>query len=101
MSITALTRYLNPKKTPQTQPIPGRAREQVRNDAGGYVFPVDDWARLDRFLLLSSEGGTYYASEQRLTFDNAEAVQRCIMADGRRVVRRVVEVSDAGRAPQE
>ncbi len=100
MSITALTRYLNPKKTPQTQPIPGRAQEQVRNDAGGYVFPVDDWARLDRFLLLGSEGGTYYASEQRLTFDNAEAVQRCIMADGPRVVRRVVEVSDAGRAPK-
>jgi 60 kDa SS-A/Ro ribonucleoprotein len=84
--------------TPQSQPIPGSA--QVLNSAGGYAFPVDDWKRLDRFLILGSEGGSYYASERKLTAENAEAVIRCIQADGPRVVRRIVAISDAGRAPK-
>src|SRR5262249_56314732 len=35
-----------------------------------------------------------------LTRDNAEAVERCVKADGKRVVERIVAVSDAGRAPK-
>jgi 60 kDa SS-A/Ro ribonucleoprotein len=61
---------------------------------------VDDWVRLDRFLVLGSEGGTYYINERRLTRENAEAVARCIAEDGVRVVRRVTEISEAGRAPK-
>jgi 60 kDa SS-A/Ro ribonucleoprotein len=41
------------------EPIPGST--QVPNATGGYAFPVDDWVRLDRFLILASEGGSYYA----------------------------------------
>lgn len=82
--------------TPQSQPLPN----QVENSAGGYSFPVDDWVRLDRFLVLGSESSTYYASEQSLTKENAEAVIRCIETDGLRVVRRIVEISEAGRAPK-
>ena len=84
--------------TPQTKPIPGSA--QVPNSAGGFSFQVDDWTRLDRFLLLGTEGGSYYATEQKLTVENAEAVQRCIAADGLRTVARIVEISEAGRAPK-
>ena len=84
------------KATPQWQPIPGSG--QVPNSAGGYAWPVDDWARLDRFLLLGSEGGSYYASERALTADNARAVERCVAADGARTVARIVEVSQQGRA---
>jgi 60 kDa SS-A/Ro ribonucleoprotein len=72
----------------------------VPNSEGGYVWPVDDWVRLDRFLVLGSEGGSYYASEQKLTKENAEAVIRCIHSNGRSVVRRVVEISQEGRAPK-
>jgi 60 kDa SS-A/Ro ribonucleoprotein len=72
----------------------------VRNDNAGYVWAVDDWARLDRFLILGTEGGTFYASPRALTRDNAEAVLRCVAADGARVVARVVEISQAGRAPK-
>lgn len=86
--------------TPQSEPMPGREAEQAKNDAGGYAFVIDDWARLDRFLILGSEGGTYYATEQKLTKDNSAAVQRCIVQDGVRVVNRVVEISDEGRAPK-
>jgi 60 kDa SS-A/Ro ribonucleoprotein len=82
--------------TPQKQPIPGS--HQTSNNAGGFGWTVDDWTRLDRFLILGSEGGTYYTTEKELTVDNAQAVVRCIQADGLRVVKRVVEISDQGRA---
>ncbi len=93
------TKYLPHRKaTPQSQPIPGS--KQVPNSAGGYSFAVDDWKRLDRFLVLGSEGGSYYATERKLTAENAQAVVRCIQADGLRTVKRIVEISDGGRAPK-
>ncbi|MCC7446685.1 MAG: TROVE domain-containing protein [Anaerolineae bacterium] len=90
--------FPNRKATPQSQPIPGS--NQVPNSAGGYAFAVDDWKRLDRFLVLGSEGGSYYASERKLTAENADAVLRCLQADGIRTVKRIVEISDFGRAPK-
>ena len=84
--------------TPQREPIPDT--DQVPNSAGGYVWPVNDWVRLDRFLVLGTEGGTYYIGEKQLTIANAEAVTRCVAADGPRVVARIVELSEAGRAPK-
>lgn len=74
--------------------------DQVENFAGGFVFELDDWARLDRWLVLGCEGGTYYATERALTQDNARAVSRCLDADGERTVRRIVEISRSGRAPK-
>jgi 60 kDa SS-A/Ro ribonucleoprotein len=71
---------------------------QVQNHAGGYAFVVDDWARLRRFLVLGAEGGTYYATEKKLARESAGCVERLIKADGPRLVREVVEISDAGRA---
>jgi 60 kDa SS-A/Ro ribonucleoprotein len=90
--------HLNPNRTPQSEPIPGTA--QTKNSAGGFSWAVDDWTRLDRFLILGSEGGSYYATERKLTIENAAAVKRCIAADGARVVERIVAISDAGRAPK-
>ena len=92
-------KHFNVRKTSQREPIPGRA-DMVINEAGGYVWAVDDWKRLDRFLILGAEGGTYYVKEHKLTRENAEAVLRCINADGERVVKRVVEISESGRAPK-
>jgi len=86
--------------TPQTEAISGREADMTPNSAGGVVFKVDDWTRLDRFLVLGSEGGSYYASEQKLSLDNAKAVQRAIDSDGLRAVQVIVEVSDSGRAPK-
>jgi 60 kDa SS-A/Ro ribonucleoprotein len=96
--MTYLKKVLNKKQTPQSAPIPGSG--QVANSAGGYSFPVDDWVRLDRFLILGSEGGSYYATEHALSLDNAQAVVRCIEADGLRAVARIAAISDAGRAPK-
>jgi 60 kDa SS-A/Ro ribonucleoprotein len=92
--VTRLMRLL----TPQREPIPDST--QVPNSAGGYAWPVDQWVRLDRFLVLGSEGGTFYIGERKLTRENAQAVVACLAQDGPRTVRRIVEVSVAGRAPK-
>ncbi len=92
------SKYFQTRQTPQSQPIPGS--EQVENSAGGYSWKVDDWTRFDRFLILGTEGGSYYASERKLTVENAKAIMRCIKTDGVRAVRRIVEISEAGRAPK-
>src|SRR5688500_16213795 len=86
------------RATPQSLPIPGS--NQVRNSGGGYSWEVDDWTRLDRFLILGAEGGTFYIGERDLVKQNHDAVVRCIKLDGLRVVNRIVEISDAGRAPK-
>lgn len=83
-------------QTPQRRPA---SPKQVENNAGGYTFQVDPWDRLDRFLILGSAGGTYYVSERELTIENAQAVQALLAVDGPRVVRRIVEISETGRAP--
>ncbi|WP_083467953.1 TROVE domain-containing protein [Methylobacterium tarhaniae] len=85
------------RRTPQNQPIPGT----VRNSAGGHAVAVGDWTRLDRFLVLGSEGGSYYASPRALTVESAAAVQRCLAADGERAVAAIVGVSEGGRAPKQ
>jgi 60 kDa SS-A/Ro ribonucleoprotein len=91
-------KLFNRRATPQSQPIPGST--QVRNSNNGYSWAVDDWTRLDRFLVLGAEGGTYYIAERDLVKQNHDAVVRCIKADGIRVVNRIVEISDSGRAPK-
>ncbi len=82
--------------TPQSQPIPGRA--MVRNEAGGYGFGLDVWQRLERFLILGTEGGTYYVGEHDLTGQNLAALLAALAEDGPRVVERIVEVSARGLA---
>lgn len=91
-------KIFNRRATPQSQPIPGST--QVRNSAGGFSWAVDDWTRFDRFLIFGAEGGTYYIGERNLVKQNHDALVRCIKADGIRAVNRIVEISDAGRAPK-
>ena len=86
------------RRTPQSEAIAGT--DQVPNSAGGYAWAVDDWTRLRRFLILGSEGGSYYASERALTRENAEAVIRCLKADGLRTVAEIEAVSASGSAPK-
>src|SRR5512139_3934388 len=96
--MTNVFKLFNRKQTTQAQPIPGSA--QVANNAGGFAWALDDWGRLDRFLILGTEGGTYYVSERALTVDNVHAVSRCIQNDGLRTVNRIAEISETGRTPK-
>lgn len=92
------TKHFNTKQTSQLEPIPGK--DMKENNAGGFSFEIDTWARLDRFLILGSEGGTYYVGEKKLTVDNAKNVVAAVKADGKKAVDRIVEISVAGRAPK-
>jgi 60 kDa SS-A/Ro ribonucleoprotein len=85
--------------TPQTQPIFGRT-DMVKNNAGGYGFEVTPQDRLERFLLIGSEGGTYYVAEQKLTQENATNIISLIKSDGLSVVSTVVDFATNNRAPK-
>jgi 60 kDa SS-A/Ro ribonucleoprotein len=85
-------------ETPQTEPMFGE--KQVRNNAGGYVYKANEWDVLNRFLILGSEKNTYYVEARELTKENAQNVLNLIAKDGRRVVKEIVAISDAGRAPK-
>ena len=87
---------LSARQTPQIIPIPGR--NMVRNEADGYVFPVDDFQRLRRFLILGSEKGTYYASESTLTLENVSCLYRVLETDPVRAIDQIVDISVGGRA---
>jgi len=97
MAKNPYTQYVtSTNTTPQSQPIPGKA--QVKNNAGGYVFALDPWLQLERFLILGTEGGTYYVGERKLTKDNAKMVLDLLDRDGKRVVDTIRDVSINGRA---
>ena len=87
---------INNRKTSQMSPVIGK--NQVQNNAGGYVFALDEWKRLQRFLILGSDSSTYYVSAHELTKDNANVVAECIQKDSKRTVDVIVEISDSGRA---
>src|SRR5438105_2338309 len=82
--------------TPQSEPLPG----QVPDSAGGYVWKVDPFERLRRFLVLGSEGGSYYASERDLTRENVTCIGECVATDGPKTVETIRAISTAGRAPK-
>lgn len=96
--MSVYSQHFNLKSTPQRQQVPGK--DQVQNNAGGFVFQVDIWTQLDRFLILGNEGGSYYCTEKEMTLNNAKCVQKCLDTDGRRTVDHIVEISDKGRAPK-
>lgn len=98
MAIGTYSNILNTKNTPQTEAVHGK--QQVPNSAGGFVFEVNDFTKLERFLILGTEGGSYYASEKQLTKQNAETILRCLKKDGVKTVETIVAISDGGRAPK-
>ena len=85
------------RKTPQTEPM---RNDQTANSAGGFVWAIDKWARLNRWLVLGSESGSYYASERKLTKQNVTCIRECLAEDGVRLVNVIVDISKNGRAPK-
>src|SRR3982751_1772270 len=84
------------RRVPQWAPLAG----QSANSAGGHAWTVDVWTRLRRFLILGSEGGSYYASQRALTRENTLAVAEAVQEDGLRAVAEIVRISREGRAPK-
>ena len=82
----------------QMKPIPGREADMVENNAGGYTFALDNFGRLNRFLILGSESGTYYVNARALTKENAQVIRACIAENWQRTLHDIKVVSLSGRA---
>jgi len=86
---------VNNKITVQTR---SARADQVKNNAGGFVFAVSNKSRLERFLILGTDGGTYYVNQNKLTDQNVEFVKNLIKTDEDLVRNTLVDVSVNGRA---
>lgn len=77
-------------------------KKRTLSHLDGAVFKISDAQRLNRFLILGTEGGTYYQKEQDITQENATCALRLISSGhGNEVVDAVVDVSTNGRAPKQ
>jgi 60 kDa SS-A/Ro ribonucleoprotein len=98
MTMDVLRAFNRRRTTAQTEQADPRQR---RNAAGGFAFPLDDAARLRRFLVLGVDGGTFYVAPRELARDNIAVVARMAEADPETLVRTIVEVSTRGAAPKQ
>lgn len=89
---------ISTRHTPQTEKADAR---QEKNSAGGYTFTIDDMAQLRRFLVLGTDGGTYYSGAAELTKDNAGIILELARTRTAELVGEIVAVSQAGRAPKQ
>jgi 60 kDa SS-A/Ro ribonucleoprotein len=102
MSFNSLSNNTNTrtqaKTTVQTKPAGNASVAQVKNNAGGFVFEVTPLQKLDRFLIIGTSGGTFYQSEKDITKAKVDDIVKLIQTNGKVVVDRIVEISQAGRA---
>jgi len=84
--------------TPQSEQADER---QVKNNAGGFVFEVSGEDRIRRFLMLGTDGGTYYQRERAYTTENAKTVIDFAKNHGVKLVHMLLDISEAGRAPRQ
>jgi 60 kDa SS-A/Ro ribonucleoprotein len=89
------TKLLTP--TPQSKPL---TKDQVINNASGFVYSLDKFKRLERFLILGSDSATYYSSAKDLTRDNANVVAECWFEAPYETARLIEDISVSGRAPK-
>lgn len=87
----------------QGEPMP--CADQVQNSDGAYVFALDPLARLRRFLILGSEGGSYYANQRELTNQNIKVLDELLNTKpfektpgAREAIDLIVEVAEGGLA---
>lgn len=64
----------------------GSIKGMIPNSAGGVSFAVGDKEKLERFLMIGTFGGTYYASEKKLTDENTKLILEMIKRSPRVVL---------------
>lgn len=90
----ALRNYVS-TPVPQSRAV---SEIQVQNNAGGYTFEVSPQTQLERFLILGTDGGTYYVGEVDLTTQNVDFLRKMIKSDPFGVVQTATDISLEGRA---
>ena len=93
-AVKTYSRVFKPTQLQQATP------QQIQNNAGGYVFEIDDLSYVKRFLILGTEGGNYYVSEKDLTFQASEKLKSIIESRGKEIVDLIIDVSNKGLAPK-
>lgn len=75
----------------------------VVNNAGAkHVYEIDDMQRALRFLILGTEGGTYYKNELKLSMENAQTLLKLAKSNKwRDLIDLIVDVSVNGRAAKQ
>ncbi len=84
----------------QRMPWQGARTPQVKNSAGGYAWALDPLGRLERFLVLGSADGTYYAGRRAKAAEHLDVIATALDNHGADAVARIVAISQAGRAPR-
>lgn len=90
----ALRNYAT-REIPSTEQV---SPKQIKNNGGGFSFAVSDKVRLERFLILGTDGGTYYTKEMDLTKQNVDFIVKLIQTNEDLVRETAVEISKDGRA---
>ena len=89
-----LGKYTERKNSGQYAPAKGYEDQMVQNHEGAYSFKVDDLMRLRRWLLLGSEGGSFYQTEEELTLENVQTLEKFIEENSKEVLKVVEEHVD-------
>jgi 60 kDa SS-A/Ro ribonucleoprotein len=90
----------SPSTVRQNQVIPGREKDMTLNHSGAYVFELDCWKRLNRFLILGVDSPTMYQSEKELVMENYACVLECLNQDPMKTIAMINSVSKEHRAPK-
>lgn len=98
----ARSTYLNALARPQTVPVKGT----VTNSAGGQSFKVSPEQKFRRFLILGTEGGSYYTDQRSQTMRATDFLMEVFggKVEGlspREAVDIIVDVSHRGAAPKQ
>jgi hypothetical protein len=99
---TAMSAQKNPAarlRVPQTVGLPG----QVRNNAGGYSFPLPLRKEWMRYLIIGDKKGNYYQSAGQVATEISRAILAAV-ADPttfKQLVEDLTTVSVDGRAPKQ
>lgn len=77
------------------KPIP--KKEMVKNSEGAFVFKTPLLKQVERFLIMGTEGGTFYISERKLTKDNCRIFEQALDKDYRSTIDLIVDISVKAR----
>jgi 60 kDa SS-A/Ro ribonucleoprotein len=99
LNMSNALRNVKTREVAQTERTPGR--DEIQNAAGGFVFKVTDKTRLERFLILGTDKGTFYASEKDLTSQNFDFIVKQAQTNVRGLVDTIVEVRTQNRAAKQ
>jgi len=95
----ALKNFAAERKAPANVTVRTR-QDEVKNNTGGFTFKVSDKSRLERFLILGVDGGTFYVKERKLTRQNATFVTGLIRKNESLVRAVLADVAENNRAPK-